>query len=218
LAVLRDLANLPCGPDRTKACGARRQEILKGISQVRHVLDETDQEAAPQDVGQRRLFVGRLAWATDMTAGLQQAAVALRLLEQADLMCENSCAQTSFMRATWSVCQPAEEEGPRELPAEAAAEYKNISLQLAACNRHLIALTSMVAGAAPREVAKVVPDDNAQEIFEGLWDLATDNVGNICKALCPVMRLIELVDPGAFNLTVTQGLPRGVPKPRSPFP
>lgn len=95
VALLSGLEKVPCGAERLQACGARCTEVMRGIRQVQNVLNDT--ERAMKEDGdwqgthrgsQRDLYAVRLKWASEMTLGLQKGALALKVLELAELTLE----------------------------------------------------------------------------------------------------------------------------------
>lgn len=95
VALLSGLEKVPCGAERLQACGARCTEVMRGIRQIQNVLNDTERDMMEEGDGQgmqksaqRDLYALRLKWATEMTAGLQKGALALKLLELAELTCE----------------------------------------------------------------------------------------------------------------------------------
>lgn len=97
VALLRGLADEPGGPHRAKTCASRRAEVMVVAGQILHVLDETERCLEERCLegsssSELELCAGRLRWASNMAAGLQQGAVALKLMEEADLSCDNVIA------------------------------------------------------------------------------------------------------------------------------
>mmetsp|Transcript_79064 Transcript_79064/g.245246 ORF Transcript_79064/g.245246 Transcript_79064/m.245246 type:complete len:263 (+) Transcript_79064:66-854(+) len=244
VVILSGLANRPCGPERSKACGARRLEIQHGIRQVQHILDETDKaaldaaEARGVDDDQRELCVGRLKWAAQTTAGLQQATLALKLLEQADATCD-SVVESAPLAMTYGPRRgPLRCSVPtamyRDLPAARVAEYQGLLAQLDDCKQRIADLTAAFgsADALPEDwpVAQRGPPPPARassDFWAGLWSLVAMNTADMGRALYPAVGLSELLrslfsllleSQGALDAVAKRSLTQGPPRPRVPFP
>lgn len=95
-ALVRGLTEIPNGLDRAKACGARRVEVLEGISQIIAVLDDTSTCVQTFREDQRTLCLGRLVWALDMATGLQRGCLAMKLLEVPDFSYDNFVPSSEY--------------------------------------------------------------------------------------------------------------------------
>jgi hypothetical protein len=132
--------DVPGGSDRAQMCAGRRAEILEGIGQILTILDHTRfsiLDSAPDlKEDQRKLYSERMAIALEFAMGLRQGALALKILETADLVCASEI--------------PAFEGTEKEHRQIAVAEeYRNILDELEVCNERIRELSSQLeAGTA----------------------------------------------------------------------
>mmetsp|Transcript_9567 Transcript_9567/g.21423 ORF Transcript_9567/g.21423 Transcript_9567/m.21423 type:complete len:319 (+) Transcript_9567:13-969(+) len=135
--LLRGLADHPAGPDRSKACGARRLEVLEGIGQVQQLLFETEWELSPEqgDSAVCSLSKDRLDIAFSMILGLEQGVSALEWLEMSDAFCD----------ASQGCCPGPTTWAPRSSSSSCSPESAEISTQLALCRKRARELSDKLA-------------------------------------------------------------------------
>lgn len=216
-----DLERMPSGPGRLEVSKARRAELLEYIDQIRALLDETqrDLEQGGVSYDQLMLCAGRLGWALETAVGLQQGALALRQLEQADA--NRVAAAGSFVAAADAAA------GGARLPAAGAngssmdAAYGVIAVRLYECTARAVHLSWALeraeaeaegerqllrtsAGsvlslpeAAIRLGASVLSFPGAVLSYprEGLEDAVAANVASVCEAVLYVSSLFGAVIP-----------------------
>jgi len=81
VGLIRGLAATPCGRGRTKECSARRQEVRRGLEQVRAALDRLEDELLAECEFEPQRHAGCLRWASQLLTGLHTATRTLRTLD-----------------------------------------------------------------------------------------------------------------------------------------
>mmetsp|Transcript_70199 Transcript_70199/g.198121 ORF Transcript_70199/g.198121 Transcript_70199/m.198121 type:complete len:243 (+) Transcript_70199:163-891(+) len=87
-AIMRGLADLtPGGPEITAEGRERREEVLEGIEQIQHILQESErtinEAGADMDLSNtaRECCAGRIKWAAGMTSGLKRGVEGLQRVD-----------------------------------------------------------------------------------------------------------------------------------------
>lgn len=195
VSLLSGLEAVPCGPERTKACAARCLEIMAGVRQVQQILDETEQGVQGRSrpcmpCAEGRLVIDRLAWAFDMTLGLQQAARTLKLFEFADLMCEG--------RQVGSGAAELQERLEAEYQGVLEAQYKNILGPLSECKDRIGRLSREFAAMqmpAKVEQAPAQPLLDACNISDDLDTFLLDTLARASTRVWPLVGLFGMMKP-----------------------